>query len=102
MVYFLYKIFRKKPKFEFDPAKSHLNKKKHGIDFVEAQMLWEDKYSTESSARSDVENRFIVIGMIREKHYTACITYRDEVIRIISVRRAREKEVADYEHRKIR
>ncbi|MGV8082298.1 MAG: BrnT family toxin [Coriobacteriia bacterium] len=83
--------------FEFDEAKSLGNKVKHGIDFVEAQELWLDDMLVEVKARSEDEPRFVVIGMISGKHYSAVITYRDDRIRLISVRRSREKEVALYE-----
>lgn len=83
--------------FEFDETKSNGNKAKHGIDFTEAQALWLDEQHVEVQARSDDERRFVVIGMIGTTHYSAVITYRDERIRLISVRRSREKEVALYE-----
>ncbi len=83
--------------FEFDEAKSRSNKAKHGIDFVKAQELWQDDLLVELEARSDNEPRFVVIGMIGSRHYSAVITYRDGRIRLISVRRSREKEVALYE-----
>jgi uncharacterized protein len=85
--------------FEFDPEKSTANKAKHGIDFVEAQALWNDPDRLEVEARSDVEPRSIVIGRIQEATWTACITYRhEETIRIISVRRARARERQAYDH----
>lgn len=83
--------------FEFDEAKSRSNKARHGIDFVEAQELWLDDMLVELEARSEDEPRFVVIGLIGGKHYSAVITYRDDRIRLISVRRSREKEVALYE-----
>jgi uncharacterized DUF497 family protein len=84
--------------FEYDPDKSQHNKTKHGIDFEEAQALWEDPYAFELPSRnSEVEARFLVLGKIDARHYTAIITYREERIRIISVRRSREKEKAFYE-----
>lgn len=83
--------------FEFDEAKSRSNKAKHGIDFVEAQELWLDDMLVELEARSEDEPRFVVIGLIGGKHYSAVITYRDDRIRLISVRHSREKEVALYE-----
>jgi uncharacterized DUF497 family protein len=52
--------------FEFDPDKSAANKAKHGIDFVEAQALWNDPERLEVAARSDVEPRSIVIGRIHD------------------------------------
>ncbi len=83
--------------FEFDEAKSQANKSKHGIDFVEAQSLWLDEMLVEIPARTEDEPRFVVVGMISEKHWSAVITYRGEKVRLISVRRARVEEVEIYE-----
>ena len=83
--------------FAFDPAKSDSNKKKHGMDFVEAQALWEDPDFIEIPVRTIDEARFLVIGKISEKHWSAIITYRNEKARIISVRRSRKEEVEIYE-----
>ena len=84
-------------KFEFDPNKSNRNKKKHGIDFVDAQDLWNDIDLLEIPAKTSDEVRFLVIGKIDQKHWTGIITYRDENIRIISVRRARNEEIELHE-----
>ena len=83
--------------FEFDTNKSKSNKGKHGIDFLEAQELWEDPELLEIPARTEDEPRYLVIGMIADKHWSAVITYRGEKVRIISVRRSRKEEVALYE-----
>ena len=84
--------------FEYDEQKSNINKSKHGIDFKEAQKLWEDPYSFElPSPQSEDEDRFLILGQIKSKNYTAIITYRNKNIRIISVRRSREKETKLYE-----
>ena len=83
--------------FEFDSQKSQSNLKKHGIDFVEAQLLWLDPYLLEIPTKTVDEPRYLMIGKILDKHWSAVITYRDESIRIISVRRARIEEVKIYE-----
>jgi uncharacterized protein len=83
--------------FEFDSGKSRANKGKHGIDFNEAQELWEDSDLIEIPAKTDDEPRFLVIGYIGEKLWSGIITYRGEKIRIISVRRSRPEEVKIYE-----
>jgi hypothetical protein len=83
--------------FEYDIAKSKANKKKHGIDFIEAQALWEDPDLIEIPAKTSDEPRFLMIGRISNKHWSAVITYRGEKIRIISVRRSRPEEVKIYE-----
>jgi len=84
-------------KYEFDPAKSKINQKKHGIDFVEAQVLWDDPDLLEIPARTTDEQRFLVVGKIAEKHWSGVISCRGENIRIISVRRARDEEIDIYE-----
>ena len=83
--------------YEFDERKSRANKDKHGIDFVEAQALWLDERLIEVPARSDDEPRFLVVGLIDSKPWSAFITYRGDVVRLISVRRSRAEEVAIYE-----
>jgi hypothetical protein len=83
--------------FEFDGRKSQLNKSKHGIDFVEAQALWDDPELLEVPLKVDDESRALVVGQIGEKHWSAIITYRQGRIRIISVRRSRDQERALYE-----
>ncbi len=84
--------------FEYDENKSLINKSKYGIDFNQAKELWNDPYSFEiSSPQSEDENRFLVLGQINLKNYTAIITYRETNIRIISVRRSRDKEKKLYE-----
>ena len=83
--------------FEFDQHKSRSNKAKHGIDFVEAQALWRDVQRLEVAVRVTDESRFLVIGKIGDRHWSAVITYRDRAVRLISVRRSRVKEVELYE-----
>jgi hypothetical protein len=83
--------------FEFDEVKSRANKAKHGIDFVEAQALWHDPALVEVPARTEDEPRFLVVGMIAERHWSAVVTYRGQRARLISVRRSRVEEVAIYE-----
>ena len=83
--------------FEYDSAKSAENKRKHGIDFVDAQVLWTDPEIVEIPARVTDEARWVAIGRIGGKHWSAVFTRRNENIRLISVRRSREEEVAIYE-----
>ena len=82
--------------FEFDEFKSAANHEKHGIDFVEAQLLWHDSMRFEVPARTVDEPRYLVIGQIKGKHWSA-VVIRREKIRIISIRRSRDEEVAIYE-----
>ena len=83
--------------FEFNESKSRANNSKHGIDFIESQVLWLDEMRVEIPARTEDEPRFVVIGKIADKHWSAVISYRDDRVRLISVRRSRVEEVAIYE-----
>lgn len=83
--------------FQFDGAKSESNLAKHGIDFIDAQLLWSDPGLLEIPAKTEDEPRYLVVGLIDGKHWSAVITYRGANIRLISVRRARTEEVALYE-----
>lgn len=84
--------------FDFDPAKSAANKAKHGIDFVEAQCLWDDARSKRIKAPKPglTEERWLIIGMIGNRLWTSVVTYRGATTRIISVRRARDDEARIY------
>jgi len=83
--------------FEFDDEKSRKNEEKHGISFIEAQVIWEDGERVEIPAKTDDEPRFLVIGQIDGKYWSAVVTYRNNKTRIISVRRARREEIHIYE-----
>ncbi|MFN3499100.1 MAG: BrnT family toxin [Pannonibacter indicus] len=83
--------------FEYDPAKSTSNLSKPGIDFDQAQALWEDPWMLEAPAKTEDEPRFLSIGKIEGKHWAAVWTPRGEAVRIISVRRARKEEIGYYE-----
>ena len=83
--------------FEYDEAKSARNLEKHGISFESAQKLWADPNLLEIRVKSDDEPRFLVIGVIGPKHWSAVVTYRESNVRLISVHRSRKSEVEIYE-----
>jgi uncharacterized protein len=83
--------------FEYDAVKSAANKLKHGIDFDAAQLLWADTALIEIPVHTSDEPRWLLIGKIGDKHWSAVVTRRGENIRIISVRRSRGKEIDIYE-----
>jgi len=83
--------------FEFDETKSQANLEKHGIDFIDAQALWNDPMLLEIPAKTVDEPRYLIIGVINSQHWSAVITYRGINVRLISVRRSRTEEVALYE-----
>lgn len=82
--------------FEFDDEKSQTNKIKHGLDFQEAQKLWEVPSVILRSKFTD-EIRYLLIGKLDDKCWTAIFTERHYLIRIISVRRSRKEERIKYE-----
>ncbi|MCL2571999.1 MAG: BrnT family toxin [Defluviitaleaceae bacterium] len=93
-------------KFEWDPLKNKANIYKHRVSFKEAETVFEDDnaiYFYDEKHSID-EERFIVIGeddIFRE--LTVCYCYRgkdDEIIRIISARRATNFESKLYERGK--
>ena len=87
--------------FEFDERKSAVNKSKHGIDFIEAQQIWNDLDHVEIPARTEDEPRYLVIGKIGDRCWSAVITFRDKKTRIISARRSRKEELEIYEGKSI-
>ena len=88
--------------FEFDLQKSESNWQKHGINFATAQLIWSDPDRIQIPAKDVDELRFMIIGKIDQKHWSAIITYRDDKIRIISVRRSRDEEIEIYEGKNVR
>ncbi len=86
-------------KFEYDNNKSRINKEKHGIDFVEAQNLWKDENALIVPANTtDEESRYALISRLKQKCFVAIVTIRENVFRIISVRRCRKNEEKNYEN----
>ncbi len=65
--------------FEFDPNKSNGNKNKHGIDFNEAQKLWEDTDRIIIPTKNLDEQRFLLIGKLNDKLWSAVFTLRKNV-----------------------
>ncbi len=85
--------------FEWDEDKSSSNMEKHGISFLVATQMWGDPSLAQIESRRDEfdEPRFLCIAKIDNVCWSAIVTFRDQRIRIISVRRARSTEVKIYE-----
>ena len=91
-------------RFEWDPAKSAGNKRKHGVSFEEAQTVFYDDWGIliEDEVDSSQEPRFVLIGTsaaLRVPVVSHCYWARDEVIRLISARKANRSERRNYETR---
>lgn len=86
-------------KFEYDDNKSRINKEKHGLDFVEAQDLWNDENALVVPANAaGEETRYALISRLKQKCFVAIFTMREHIFRIISVRRCRKNEESHYEN----
>jgi uncharacterized DUF497 family protein len=77
--------------FEFDSKKSASNEKKHGINFIDAQLLWAVPHVS-LELKFTEKSRFLLISKIPSGCWAAIFTKRGKKIRIISVRRARKNE----------
>ena len=84
--------------FEYDDRKSHINARKHGIDFERGKLLWADEKRLAVPARSSTEPREALIAVLDDVCWTAIYTLRGDAIRIISVRRSRHEEIENYHH----
>ena len=92
-------------KIVWDEAKAASNQKKHGITFTEAQSVFYDSYALliNDQDHSENEERFILLGLsFVSNMLVVCHCYRekDEQLRIISARKATNKETAQYVKRK--
>ncbi|MBQ7515011.1 MAG: BrnT family toxin [Schwartzia sp.] len=83
--------------FEWDDEKEKLNDKKHGVDFDTAARVFFDAHHLEypDEFHSDEEERYIVLGMVRNVLFVVC-TDRGDTTRIISARKATAKERRAY------
>jgi uncharacterized protein len=91
-------------RFEWDRAKSGLNKRKHGISFEEAETVFSDDHALllDDPEHSDEEERFILLGLsalLRTLVVCHCYREKDEIIRIISARKADRSERNHYNQR---
>lgn len=85
-------------RFEFDPQKSELNKKRHGIDLEWAQELWDVTHVIIPAKNVAGEERFLILAMVSGKCYAAVFTRRGEVTRPISCHRADRRLERIYEN----
>lgn len=88
--------------FEWDEHKAEQNERKHGISFEEARTAFEDDHArlTHDPDHSQDEERYILLGMSAVlRILVVCHVYRenDEVIRIISARKATKQEQQQYQ-----
>ncbi len=86
--------------FEWNKRKAQTNKRKHGVDFDEAQTVFTDDFSIQSPdlKHSENEERLMIMGVSKNSRVLVVVyTERREKIRLISARKATLKERAEYE-----
>ncbi len=88
-------------RFEWDPKKDEINRKKHGISFEEAKTVFYDEYAIlfDDPDHSEEEDRFLILGFSQRENLcivSHCYRGEDEIIRIISARKATKAETAYY------
>jgi uncharacterized DUF497 family protein len=82
---------------EFDSEKDAVNRAKHGLPLSFAALLFESDYKEKIDDRQEYgETRIIVIGLIAERLCVCAYTWRKNVRRIISLRKANQREIDDY------
>ncbi len=91
-------------RFEWNHAKAVANKRKHGVSFEEAQTIFLDESAVliDDPDHSRAEERFLLVGLsarLRTLTVSHCYRKADEVIRIISARKATQKEREAYSRR---
>jgi uncharacterized DUF497 family protein len=89
-------------RFEWDPRKNASNRRKHGVSFEEAQTAFYDERALLIEDPDKSEERFVLLGLsaaLRVLLVCHCYRKADEVIRIISARKANREEKKEYERR---
>jgi uncharacterized DUF497 family protein len=85
--------------FVFDPAKDKANRAKHGLGLAFGMRVFEDPFHSvlPSYREVDGEDRFKAVGLVDGKLFTLVHVWRDDRIRLISVRRSNAGEQRDYD-----
>ena len=78
--------------FEWDEAKRDANLAKHGIDFRDAVDLFDGRPIYTFPSRREAEDRYVSVGLVGDQFIAAVWIPRNDIVRIISMRRARDGE----------
>ena len=97
----IYSVVMDELSFAWDESKNRENQRKHDVSFEEAQTVFFDESAMEffDSGHSRDEDRFLLLGQsfnLRTLMVCHCFRHKDEIIRIISARRATKKEQQQY------
>lgn len=88
-------------RFTWDPEKDRVNRLKHRVSFEEAKTVFLDDFATEffDEDHAKEEERFLLLGMSQKSRLLLvchCFREQDDVIRIISARKATRTESTYY------
>ena len=84
-------------RFEWDEVKRRKNLRKHGIDFVGCKQIFlSDTLTAQDARHAYGEARFLTIGLLEGRVVTVAHTETDDLIRIISIRKATRNEQKTY------
>ena len=80
-------------RYEWDTPKRLANLAKHGVDFVEAEAFdWETAMAIPDDRLDYGEARWVALGFIGDRLHVMIYTHRDDIVRIISLRKANDRE----------
>lgn len=84
--------------FEWDPKKAEANRRKHGIEFLDAVTVFDDDRGITMLDEYPMEERYVTFGMDAQGRVLAvCYALRGNTIRMVSARKATPRERAQYE-----
>ncbi|MCP4994120.1 MAG: BrnT family toxin [Gammaproteobacteria bacterium] len=85
-------------RFEWDENKRHINLQRHGLDFEDAHLVFTDEAFVIEDPHDDYEElRYILQGMLDQFFIIVVFTVpNDEIVRIISMRKANKREQKNY------
>jgi uncharacterized protein len=82
--------------FEWDEEKRAINLEKHGLDLIDAAKLFDGRPVFTYSSQRHGEERFLTVGQLTDRFFAVVWTEREEAIRLISFRSARNAEERKY------
>lgn len=90
------------PIFEWDDKKNEANQKKHGISFEDAKEVFNDRNRIQYITNRGNERRYVTVGKVIKFIVAVVYTVRSGLLRIISARQARKREIHHYLENKLK
>lgn len=87
--------------FEWDVKKAEANRRKHGVEFLDAVFIFDDDRAITLVDEHPGEERYVTFGLDALGRVLAvCYTVRGDTLRITSARKAVAREQAQYEDKR--